>query len=194
MNNLEISLKQAFSVGEVSTLDAILDHREKRRSFQIKLGQTYPGCVIISYKCNIPGPIKNNAVITQIFNVGHTRILTTLQTVSWHMVYHKTINLPTGLDGFYVVKEAHMKEVKSAMVQLEETDTLGRLFDIDVLTYENNALHSQSRTALGFSPRKCLICDHEAKACGRSRKHSVSELHDTIIKYLIKERGAESID
>ena len=56
---------------------------------------------------------------------------------------------------------------------LEDSVALGRLFDIDVIQTDGMKI---SRTDLGFSTRKCLICNQEAFVCSRARTHSVKEL------------------
>lgn len=80
--------------------------------------------------------------------------------------------------------------IKKAAVSVEEGSDLGRLFDIDVLISGQNtepALYDTpdslsdfpcgiSRSQLGMKPRQCLLCGENAKACARSRAHTMDQL------------------
>ena len=75
------------------------------------------------------------------------------------------------------------KQIKAMTVAIEEADSLGRLFDMDVM--DKNG--SMSRGELGANPRKCLLCDEDAKVCARSQKHEMTELLDEIQRILVQE-------
>jgi holo-ACP synthase/triphosphoribosyl-dephospho-CoA synthase len=53
---------------------------------------------------------------------------------------------------------------------------LGRCVDIDVYTYKNEKVIGISRTDLYKAPRKCFICDLDAKICSRAQTHSIEEI------------------
>lgn len=76
--------------------------------------------------------------------------------------------------------------VKQKMMAIEQTQSIGRLFDLDVLVMANGQMKGLSRRELGLPTRRCLICEEDAKECGRSRKHSVEEMQMKIVE-LIKE-------
>lgn len=63
-------------------------------------------------------------------------------------------------------------EMKAHMVWLEETAPKGRLWDLDVITGEG----ALDRTALGSSPRRCLVCSEEAHICRRLGLHDPDEV------------------
>lgn len=189
-----MSRKDAFNVGEASTLDAILQHRERRYDFQYKLGVLYPNCVVVALKENIPGPVKNNEVIAYLFNEGHIAIVDMIQKMSWKLMFQRVIDRPTGIEGFYVVSGVSSEVVKHMMLEIEMSDSLGRLHDIDVMVLKDDAMVSLSRTDLGYSERSCLVCHEASKACGRSRKHTLEELHTEILKLLENKRGVEFND
>jgi len=65
------------------------------------------------------------------------------------------------------------RRIKSITVALEQNHPLGRIFDLDVLGSDELTV---SRVELGFPPRVCLLCDDEAVACARSRRHPLAEL------------------
>lgn len=65
--------------------------------------------------------------------------------------------------------------LKDAMVEIEESSSIGRFVDIDV--FFNNQ-RSENRKEL----RKCFLCDDYAFVCGRERRHSVSDINKFIKK------------
>lgn len=148
------------------TLEEVLDQREARVSRIEQLKNEYPNHAILSLKLNIPGPIKNNHLIQTIFNRA-------LESLSDFKVLFSEINtnLKTGPEAFMVFEMSH-SDLKQALIKIEENHPLGRLFDMDVV--------GVNRKGLGYSARKCLICDEPAVDCGRSRKHTVDELLDDI--------------
>ena len=65
------------------------------------------------------------------------------------------------------------EEAKQKTCIIEDTHPLGRLFDLDVIDNDGVPV---SRESIGQSPRKCLICDNEARYCMRNRTHTLNEL------------------
>ncbi|MGT2667185.1 citrate lyase holo-[acyl-carrier protein] synthase [Streptococcus rifensis] len=168
-----------FETGQAVTLQDVLHARESRVQLQNKLLDQFEGNTLINYKCNIPGPIKNNSSIRTLFQEGLDEIAQTIIAENIQVIEQKVINWKTGLESFIVVPLSP-KEVKKLMVAIELESPLGRLYDIDVIYREQDSklgqLQSVSRTELGFPERSCLICEQPAKACGRNRTHSVEEM------------------
>jgi len=79
-----------------------------------------------------------------------------------------------------MVIDMNAMDIKKLTLQIEDKHPLGRCVDIDV--YNPITFMSISRTALGYPPRKCYICNDQAKNCIRSRKHTISEVVDYIKK------------
>lgn len=69
---------------------------------------------------------------------------------------------------------------KHAAVAVEEESDTGRIFDIDIITREGQI----SRASLALPPRKCLVCDKEAKICAKEQSHQIEELRTEIQKRL----------
>lgn len=64
------------------------------------------------------------------------------------------------------------ENAKILSVSIEEKSQAWRVFDIDIITSDG----SISRDLMGLPPRKCLLCNNNAKVCARSRKHPIEEL------------------
>ena len=175
--------RNLFLEGTQPSLEEVLQTRENRVRFQETLAVRYSPDTVISFKLNIPGPIKNNESIQKIFSVGREDISEALTAMKCDILYEKEMNLNTGPELFLVVK-ASLHEVKNTMIGLEEGKALGRLYDLDVFMAKGDDIRTMSREELGFSDRRCLICGKSAKECGRNRTHEISEMHEKIMEIM----------
>ena len=71
--------------------------------------------------------------------------------------------------------------MKRAMLAVEATHPLGRLFDLDVLTGDAAPL---GRAAFGLGPRRCFVCERPAAECRRAGSHSLDVLYEAISELL----------
>jgi holo-ACP synthase len=179
--------RNLFLEGSQPSLEEVLQTRENRVRFQETLAVRYSPDTVISFKLNIPGPVKNNESIQNIFSVGRVDILEALTAMKCDILYGKEMNLNTGPE-FFLVVNAPIDEVKSVMIGLEEEKALGRLYDLDVFMAKGDEIRTMSREELGFSERRCLICGKSAKACGRNRTHEISEMNDRIMEMMETEK------
>lgn len=149
------------------TLEDMLNQREKR-AYQInEVKNKYPNKSIISFKLNIPGPNKNNKELLFAFNEG-------LNLLDYEIIFDERLN-NTGPECILISNDS--KEItKVKMIEIEDNFSLGRLYDLDVLDID--------RSNLDIQARKCLICNDEAHACSRSRKHGLTEVLDKIYKMI----------
>lgn len=171
--------------GEEQSLQDILIAREKRVEYQQFLLNKYKS-VILSYKLNIPGPVKYNSLIKKIFDEGLLIFKKRLKELSIDIQYEKVLYQNSGPEYFAAFKMSSNIStylIKKLSTYIEETHDLGRLYDFDVIDASGKQF---SREELGIGPRKCLLCDNNAFACGRSRTHSISELTDKIEKLAIE--------
>ncbi|MDO4712274.1 MAG: citrate lyase holo-[acyl-carrier protein] synthase [Peptostreptococcaceae bacterium] len=169
-----------FSKGKPQTLEDILAHREERARLLTEIMEEYSGTVLC-YKLNIPGPIKNNEYLAEIFSEGRQAIYEVLQKERTRIVCDGRIRSDAG-DEWHLVVEDDPQELKRRMCRIEEEHPYGRLFDIDVMSKQSGAV---SRKDLGLPERGCLICSRRAVECGRSREHSVQELQQKIHEILV---------
>ena len=152
------------------TLQEILDAREARAIRQKELLAEY-NKPIVSFTMNIPGPIKLDRDVVIGFFVG-CRLLR--DALAGKLLYTEEHRKETGCEAFFVV-DLPARQLKELTVDLEGSDSVGRLFDMDVLDIDGCAI---SREDLGYPRRGCLICTEDAAVCARSRTHSVQELRD----------------
>lgn len=166
-----------FATGTPQEINAVLANRDQRAALQNKLVRsTSSDKSVVTLKLNIPGPIKNNAALTQLFKTGFAtfkQTLTIQRQIDWDQ--------PTGPEAFLVV-DGSPEKIKQRAVIFEDQHPLGRLFDVDVLTWQADLQQAQpvSRQDFGQPARRCLLCDQPAKVCARSRRHTVAELQAAI--------------
>ena len=158
-----------FNMNEL--LNEILQAREDRAAKQQMLLNTYQK-PLLCFTMNIPGPKKLDRDVSVGFFVG-CRLLA--DALSHCKILHREEHcLITGCEGYYVV-DLPATELKALAVEIEDTDPIGRLFDMDVLDIDGRKL---TREALGHPRRKCLLCDTDAVICASTRAHSLEQLTD----------------
>ena len=76
-----------FATGTPQEINAVLANRDQRAALQNKLVNTTPANKsVVTLKLNIPGPIKNNAALTQLFKTGFAtfkQALTIQRQIDW---------------------------------------------------------------------------------------------------------------
>lgn len=155
---------------EVS-LQEILQAREQRAQRQQALLAKYQK-PLICFTMNIPGPEKQNRDIAIGFAVGNWLLGDVLR--DYPVLHRELCRENTGNTAYYVV-DLTARQLKQLTVEIEDTDPIGRLFDMDVIDTDGSKL---SREDLGLERRKCLLCDNDATICARSRAHGLEQLQD----------------
>lgn len=155
-------------MNEVVTLQQILDNREARADFQKILLRGY-GSALVCFTVNMPGAIKRCAPSLAVFQAG---VAALRQRLAGYVIYYKKLDYPTGYEAYFAV-DLPAEDLKRMLVELEASHPMGRLMDLDVLRPDGTPV---SRSEMGLPRRKCLLCDGDAKACGRSQSHSLEDL------------------
>lgn len=148
--------------GNPISLSEILNQKDKRVNLIDELIKQYPNYSVLSFKLNIPGPIKNNSLIQMIYDEG-ILVLQNFRIID----YLSFRDLDTGPEALIIINELP-QSLKKRMIAIEENHPLGRIFDLDVI--------SQNRDMLGFKRRQCLICHKPAIECSRSQAHPLEDL------------------
>lgn len=164
--------------GTPVTLPEMLDARERRvfRQRELLAGlKTEPGSAgngsaaysLISFTMNIAGEIKSFPFCLAAFDEGLKELRTRIPEDK--ILHFEETRSNTGPEAFFLVNMP-AEEMKKVTASIEESHPVGRLFDMDVLDPDGKSV---SRSSIGFSPRTCLICGENAKACARSRNHTL---------------------
>lgn len=157
--------------GRKVKLEEMLLARDRRQDIQQQLIEVYH-LPVISFTLNIVGPVKVFPLARQTFYEGVRLIESQCRAWNIPVIHTRTLREHTGYEQFWAVK-GEIRSIKEILCLLEDSVELGRLFDIDIIQPEGTKI---SRTDLGFSGRKCLICNQDAFVCSRSRAHPVEEL------------------
>jgi len=151
------------------TLGQLLASREERASFQKELLKGYPGKTLVCLTVIMPGKVKRNL---QSLVVAQAAVTALVSAFGDSMLSLRLRDLPTGYEA-YLVTPLSNEEAKRETCRIEDTHPLGRLFDLDVIDADGVPV---SRELIGKAPRKCLVCDSDARYCMRNRTHSLDEL------------------
>lgn len=151
------------------TLDQLLASREERASFQKELLKGYPGKTLVCLTVIMPGKVKRNLQSLVVAQAAVTALVSAFEGSTLSL---RLRDLPTGYEA-YLVTPLSNEEAKRETCRIEDTHPLGRLFDLDVIDADGVPV---SRELIGKAPRKCLVCDSDARYCMRNRTHSQDEL------------------
>ena len=156
--------------GRAVALDDILAARDARVARQqAMLAQ---GGVLISLTLAAPGAVKRSPLLDAIFTAA-------LNALRPH-ISDARARLEAVDDGGHhalYLLDGDARDWKKRVIALENRAPLARLWDIDIIDRDGNPV---SRRELGLPPRRCLICDDDAKTCARARRHSIDELQADI--------------
>lgn len=163
----------------------LLEDREKRKILINQLTKKYN---VVCLKANIPGLYKNLCYAKLIISYFDKKLE---ETEYFNKYSYRS------LDGPYILYtyDKDYKDVrylKAKMMELEDSEDIGRLVDLDVFGSEPVSISRSSD-----KKRKCLLCDDLAVNCARSQKHSYEELLSVIERIVfdkVKEETAKAID
>ncbi|RMC48862.1 citrate lyase holo-[acyl-carrier protein] synthase [Lactobacillus sp. ESL0228] len=168
-------IKSIFGEGEKQGITEVLAQKDRRVQLQNKIFEQYPQGILLDVKLNVPGPIKNNRYLKQIFKHGCNQLEQELLKNGLKYSVMVTWDEPAGMENFYLLFE-NSQLVKKVAIRFEDKTELNRLFDADVLV--KNKKQALSRSELNQISRRCFLCNRPAKDCARSRRHSIDELQN----------------
>lgn len=177
------------------TLNELLASRDARHATQQKLLAEHSGKTLVCLTVVMPGSVKRNQqsltaahaaveAMRKAFGIKENKGLSPLETLEnpENLVPLENpeppapalleLDLETGYEA-YLITPMPLLEAKRIAVNIEDTHPLGRLFDIDIINADGVPV---SRDAIGEKPRRCLVCDHEARYCMRMRWHTQEEI------------------
>jgi holo-ACP synthase len=164
-------MHEALFAGPEVGLDAVLCAREarveRRREAVSRLGAP-----VVTVSPVMPGPVKDCPASRRLQQAALDALENLFRERRWPAIPVWAEMAPTGPEALIGV-EADPFELKRALVGLETSHSLGRLWDLDVTDPGYGAL---SRRRLGLPVRRCFVCDEPAHVCARSRAHPLDEL------------------
>ena len=172
------------------TLNEFLASRDSRHAMQQKLLAEHSGKTLVCLTVVMPGSVKRNQ---QSLIVAHAAVEQMIESYELGVRIDELEvrsdelgvrfggclierDLETGYEA-YLITDLPLLEAKRIAVQIEDTHPLGRLFDIDIIDKDGVPV---SRDRVGSHPRRCLVCDREARYCMRMRWHTQEEIWERI--------------
>lgn len=154
-------------------LSEILNAREARASRQRELLRVYR-CPVVCFTMNIAGPVKASPLIRRAFETGLAALEDGLRPYRIHS--REVIHEITGDEAIFCV-DAGASELKAICTGIEESFSMGRLFDMDVLDLQGQKLERSLQ-------RCCLVCGKPGRSCAAGRLHSVESLQEATKKLI----------
>ena len=169
--------------GKTVALDAVLAARDARVARQQAL--LAQGGVLLSLTLVAPGAVKRSPLLDAIFTAALNALRPHISDARARLEAvddggHHALYLLNG--------DAH--DWKKRVIALENRSPLARLWDIDIIGGDGTPV---SRRDLGLPPRRCLICDDDAKSCARTRRHNIGELQADIARRYRLHQQAQAI-
>ena len=179
------------------TLNELLASRDSRHAMQQKLLAEHSGKTLVCLTVVMPGSVKRNQ---QSLIVAHAAVEQMIRSYELGVrndelgvrsdelgVRNDELgvrfggrlierDLETGYEA-YLITDLPLLVAKRIAVPIEDTHPLGRLFDIDIIDKDGVPV---SRDRVGSNPRRCLVCDREARYCMRMRWHTQEEIWERI--------------
>ena len=156
-------------------LDQLLASRDRRWHRQQELLREHPDETLLCLTVIMPGAVKRNR-----FSLVVAQAATEAMRVAFadSITWMEERDLETGFEA-YAFTTHPLLDAKRMACHIEEEHPLGRLFDLDVIDTTGTPV---SRSAIGAEPRRCLLCQQEARFCMRNHTHSREELQARIEK------------
>jgi holo-ACP synthase/triphosphoribosyl-dephospho-CoA synthase len=164
------------------SLEEVLAGRDCRARRQGELLSRYRGLdpsgkdlSLLSLSLNIPGEYKRFPLADRSFHEELRILRLSLEAEKIPLIHEESSETRAGYTGF-IVAGGSPERLKKLAENIEDTHSLGRLFDIDVLKPDGSKL-----SRLEGKARPCLICGNPGFICARSRAHSPEELIRRVI-------------
>ena len=146
------------------SLDRLLASRDRRWHRQMELLKEHPNESLLCLTVIMPGSVKRNRLSLAVARAATEAIRVEFADSITQM---EERDLETGFEA-YVLVSLPTLEAKQIACRIEENHPLGRLFDLDIIDPTGTPVQ---RSAVGVAPRRCLLCNNEARYCMRNHTH-----------------------
>lgn len=155
------------------SLDQLLASRDRRWHRQQELLQEHPRESLLCLTVVMPGAVKRNQLSLVVAQAATEALRVAFaDSITWM----EERDLETGFEA-YALTTLPLLDAKRTACRIEEEHPLGRLFDLDVIDSTGTPV---ARATIGAEPRRCLLCQQEARFCMRNHTHSREELQARI--------------
>jgi holo-ACP synthase len=153
-----------------ASLDSVLQARDRRAVLQRHLFASY-GLPVLSLTLVSPGPVKDSPGRRLLMDLAENTFAEGFRSAGWTVRQHSRSDGIAGPEALWVA-EASPDQLKRLAMRVEDSKPWGRLLDADViLAGPRKEPMPLGRQALGGEPRRCLLCEAEARECIGLRRH-----------------------
>lgn len=154
-----------------ATLPDVLTAREKRVEHQKQMLARH-GMTLICFTLNIAGPVKVDEETRFAFFHGASRLRDALRLSGIRVAEEADHTSVAGHEIMLAVTGDPL-QIKRLCTGIEETDLMGRLYDMDVLRPDGSKV---SRGEIGYAERCCIVCGSAGRGCASRRIHSAEQV------------------
>ncbi|KEI04993.1 citrate lyase holo-[acyl-carrier protein] synthase [Clostridium botulinum] len=147
------------------------EYRKERMMLQHKLIKKYK-MPLLSIIFNYMNEKVTNEVT---FNIVKCIEYIIADIFSPYIFFHLSREGAEGYNAIFIINRDAL-ELKKISIEIEEKHVLGKCVDIEI--YDND-LKKMERQMLGYSKRKCYLCNGDMRKCIENRNHNKRQ----IIKY-----------
>ncbi len=165
------------------TLEELLASRDARREKEMVYLRRYPQYTLMVLTIVVPGSDKRTRAAKV---VAHAAVDALREEFGDAIFKEEICDLVTGFEA-YLLLSVERENAKIRAIGLEERHPLGRLMDIDVIGEDGTPF---GRGAMRRAPRKCIICDNDARVCMRAATHTPlaidNRINQMVDEYLLR--------
>jgi holo-ACP synthase len=167
-----------------ASLAEVLAARDRRVEWQKYLLER-DGASVLSLTLVSPGSVKDSPERRRLMDRMEAVMAEALGSAGLRVRTRLRFDGVTGPEAVWSV-ESTAEALKRLVMRVETEKPWGRLLDADVIFSGGNGDPAAlSRTNLGGETRRCLVCEEDAGACIRLRRHdprTVEELAERLIQ------------
>jgi holo-ACP synthase/triphosphoribosyl-dephospho-CoA synthase len=162
--------------GTAVSLGEVLAFRDRRSLRRRRLLDEF-NAPLVCLSLNIPGEYKNFPLALRCFHEEQQIFILALRAEDIEIIHEESEEEKSGYTAFISVAAA-ADRIKGIALRLEDTHSLGRLFDIDVFEPGGKKL---SRKDFGEMGRSCLVCGGDSFVCAHSRTHDIKKVIHVVL-------------
>lgn len=143
-------------------LETLLEYREIKADVIQSLVSSDTRTVLV-IRVNIPGPDKRTRWALKLFDEAVRSVVGAFesQSIAYEDVTFRLEERVEPVEYVHILYvDLEPNDVKLRCVQIEESHSIGRIFDLDVYDEKGQSL---TRAHLGMGIRKCYLCDRDDK-------------------------------
>ncbi|GAB2651353.1 citrate lyase holo-[acyl-carrier protein] synthase [Vibrio panuliri] len=135
---------------------------------------------IVTLKLNLPNELNHKGFAQSLFESALNAFEQKLNE-SNIQIADKKLFPNASHQAMFSVQFHSITLLKKLMMQLERDHPWGALFNFDVTSEQGETL---SRRSAYMQPRRCIICSEPMQTCIATKRHTVTEVEQAVVKLM----------